>query len=73
MPICQAGVVSRNIQKQVEIQKQLANDLQKQLHVLISCFTVGIVKEGSNVLFFKWDNNISVSLNWNFFLKFCDS
>ena len=54
MPICQAGVVSRNIQKQVEIQKQLANDLQKQLHVLISCFTVGIVKEGkgSNVLFF---------------------
>ena len=50
MPICQAGVVSRNIQKQVEIQKQLANDLQKQLHVLISCFTVG---DSKNDLFFK--------------------
>ena len=56
MPICQAGVVSRNIQK------QLANDLQKQLHVLISCFTVGIVKEGSNVLFFLNETIISQSL-----------
>ena len=62
MPICQAGVVSRNIQKQVEIQKQLANDLQNQLHVLISCFTVGIVKEGSNVLFFLNETIISQSL-----------